>query len=317
MTSLKKLKMNKHEKWSDIVGIVCGAVLVAITIVNIILGSKSTLPGNSTSVSSSAPISIESEAETNGKVKATRTYTLQNATDNVVTELYVYPSAGSEKGENLAGDGLVRGEQVYVTVTGYMLHTENETLYTVEFVSNGQRYSHTTLHVEDLLHDKVVYLVGADGVSSATPLSFSVSNLPNSDESKLMAEAIVPAPQDNTPETRGEVKATRTYTLQNWMNETITELYVYPSAGSSKGENLAGDGLEKNETVRVTVTGYMLHTENETLFTIEYTAGGKSFAHRTVHVEDLLFDKNILLVGADGVSSATPVSFGNNNIKEG
>lgn len=262
------------------------------------------------------PLPWESEAETNGEVKATRTYTLQNAMDSVVTELYVYPSAGTDKGENLAGDGLVRGEQVYVTVTGYMLHTENVTLYTVEFVADGQRYNHTTLHVEDLLNDKIVYLVGVDGVSSATPLSFSVSNLPDGDDSALVAEAIVPAPLEDTPETRGEVKATRTYVLQNRMDETITELYVYPSAGEDKGENLAGDGLEKDEAVRVTVTGYMLHTENETLFTIEYVAGGQTYAHRTVHVEDLLFDKPIYLIGVDGISSATPVSFGGNNIME-
>lgn len=42
----------------------------------------------------------ESEAETAGEVKATRTYLLQNAMDSVVTELYVYPSAGTDKGEN-------------------------------------------------------------------------------------------------------------------------------------------------------------------------------------------------------------------------
>ena len=120
----------------------------------------------------------ESEAETAGEVKATRTYLLQNAMDSVVTELYVYPSAGTDKGENLAGDGLKRGEQVYVTVTGYMLHTENETLYTVEFVADGQTYDHTTLHVEDLLNDKVIYLVGIDGVSSATFVSFGNSNMP-------------------------------------------------------------------------------------------------------------------------------------------
>ena len=184
----------------------------------------------------------ESEAETAGEVKATRTYLLQNAMDSVVTELYVYPSAGTDKGENLAGDGLKRGEQVYVTVTGYMLHTENETLYTVEFVADGQTYDHTTLHVEDLLNDKVIYLVGIDGVSSATPLSFSVSNLPNADDSALVAEAIAPAPQEDTPETRGEVKATRTYTLRNAMQDTITELYVYPTGSESRGENLACHG---------------------------------------------------------------------------
>ena len=228
------------------------------------------------------------DAETSGAVKATRTYTLQNAMDSVVTELYVYPSSGTEKGENLAGDGLVRGEQVKVTVTGYMLHTENE--------------------------DKVVYLVGVDGVSSATPLSFSVSNLPDGDESALIEEAIVPGPQEDTPETRGEVKATRTYTIQNAMENTVTELYVYPSDSDNRGENLAGDGLESGESVEVTVTGYMLRTENETLYTIEYVAGNKLYGHRSLHVEDLLFETPINLVGVDGVTSATFVSFGNSNL---
>ena len=60
----------------------------------------------------------ESEAETAGEVKATRTYLLQNAMDSVVTELYVYPSDSGSRGENLAGDGLESGESVEVTVTG-------------------------------------------------------------------------------------------------------------------------------------------------------------------------------------------------------
>ena len=33
---------------------------------------------------------------------------------------------------------------------------------------------------------------------------------------------------ESEAETAGEVKATRTYTLRNAMEETITELYVYP-----------------------------------------------------------------------------------------
>ena len=149
----------------------------------------------------------------------------------------------------------------------------------------------------------------------STPLSFSVSNLPNEDESGLVKEAIVPAPKEDTAETRGEVKATRTYTIVNRLDETITELYVYSSAGTKKGENLAGDGLEKNEAVRVTLTGYMLHTENETLFTIEYVVGGETYTHTTVHVEDLLFETPIYLIGVDGESSATHVSFGKSNFK--
>ena len=286
-----------------------GSVLLAVMV---LLGCA--LPAFAEETHDPEALVWESETETAGEVKATRTYLLQNAMDSVVTELYVYPSAGTEKGENLAGDGLVRGEQVSVTVTGYMLHTENETLYTVEFVADGQTYDHTTLHVEDLLNDKVIYLVGIDGVSSATPLSFSVSNLPDGDDSALVAEAIAPAPQEDTPETRGEVKATRTYTLRNAMEDTITELYVYPTGSEDRGENLAGDGLEPGEPVRVTVTGYMLRTENETLYTIEYAVGKKLYGHRSLHVEDLLFDTPIYLVGVDGVTSATFVSFGNSNL---
>ena len=82
-----------------------------------------------------------------------------------------------------------------------------------------------------------------------------------------------PAPQEDTPETRGEVKATRTYSIENAMDEVVTQLYVYPTENENKGENLAGDGLIPGENVRATLTGYMLHTENETLFTIEYVAG--------------------------------------------
>ena len=94
----------------------------------------------------------------------------------------------------------------------------------------------------------------------------------------------------------------------------VTELYVYPSSGTEKGENLAGDGLESGESVEVTVTGYMLRTENETLYTIEYVVGNKLYGHRSLHVEDLLFETPINLVGIDGVTSATFVSFGNSNL---
>ena len=77
----------------------------------------------------------------------------------------------------------------------------------------------------------------------------------------------------------------------------------------------SGDGLENGESVRATLTGYMLHTENETLYTIEYAAGNKVYGHRSVHVEDLLFDTPIYLVGVDGTSEATFVSFGNSNME--
>lgn len=120
---------------------------------------------------------------------------------------------------------------------------------------------------------------------------------------------------ESEAETAGEVKATRTYLLQNAMDSVVTELYVYPTAGTEKGENLAGDGLEPGEPVRVTVTGYMLRTENETRYTVEYAVGKKLYGHRSLHVEDLLFETPIYLVGTDGTTSATFVSFGNSNMQ--
>ena len=100
----------------------------------------------------------------------TRTYTLENAMDKEITELYVYKS----KGENLVPDGLAPGEQVQAEVFGYYLHTPNETLYTVEYTTEGDKFVNTysirTLHVEDLF--EVLCLTGADAVAGATPVAF-------------------------------------------------------------------------------------------------------------------------------------------------
>ena len=101
----------------------------------------------------------------------TRIYTLENAMDVEITELYVYKS----RGENLVPDGLQPGEQVQAEVFGYYLHTPNETLYTVEYTTVGEKFENTysikTLHVEDLF--EVLYLTGADAVAGATPVAFA------------------------------------------------------------------------------------------------------------------------------------------------
>ncbi len=99
-----------------------------------------------------------------------RVYTLENAMNTPITELYVYQS----KGENLVPSGLQPGEQIDAEVFGHWLHTPDETLYTVEFVSDGETYSFRTLHVEDLF--EILYLKGAqemDGVSGTTPVAFA------------------------------------------------------------------------------------------------------------------------------------------------
>lgn len=214
-----------------------------------------------------------------------RIYTFENATDSVITDLKVYES----KGKNLAEGGMKPGDQIQVDVSGYYLHTPNETLYTVKFVSEGNTYAIKTLHVEDLFN--VLYLTGADTTTGATVVSFT-----NPDGSAQEVEA-VDAPADD------EI-VTRTYTLENAMETDITELYVYKS--DTKG-NLVPDGLKPGEQVSTEVFGYYLHTPNETLYTVEFTVDGETYRHETVHVEDL-FEK-ILLGTEDMTTGATPIGF--------
>ncbi|MBQ8162515.1 MAG: hypothetical protein IJ083_17450 [Clostridia bacterium] len=110
------------------------------------------------------------EAPAEGEI-AERVYTLENATGQDITELYVYRS----RGENLTPNGLQPGEQVQAEVMGYYLHTPNETLYTVEYTTEGDKFLNTysirTLHIEDLF--EVLYLTGADAASGATPVAFT------------------------------------------------------------------------------------------------------------------------------------------------
>lgn len=248
--------------------------------------------------SSSAPAEEEAPAETTTETAApeetttpaddeivVRTYTFENGMDKDIEELHVYQS----KGKNLAEGGMKPGEQVKVDVSGYYLHTPTETLYTVEFVSGGNTYSIKTLHVEDLFN--VLYLTGADETSGATAVSFT-----NPDGSKQEVESVEAPAEDEI--------VTRTYTLENAMDTDITELYVYKS--DTYG-NLVPDGLKPGEQVTAEVFGYYLHTPNETLYTVDYTADGQNYKFETLHIEDL-FDK-LILSGADAESGATPITF--------
>ena len=217
-----------------------------------------------------------------------RIYTLENAMETPITSLYVYES----RGQNLVPDGLKPGEQIQVNVSGRYLRTPNQTLYTVEFVADGETYAIRTLHVEDLFN--VLYLKGTDAVSGATVVSFT-----NPDGSAQQVEEVEAPGEDEI--------VTRTYTLENAMDKEITELYVY----KSRGENLVPDGLQPGEQVQAEVFGYYLHTPNETLYTVEYTTEGDKYVNtysiRTLHVEDLF--EVLYLTGADAVAGATPVAF--------
>ena len=121
----------------------------------------------SSSVASSAASSVAASSVAAEEV--TKTYTIENAMTADVTELYVYKTGESAKGDNLAATALKTGDQVTVDVTGYA-EGDNKTAYTLEFVADGQTYSFDTLHVEDL--ENPIYLLGADNASGATAISF-------------------------------------------------------------------------------------------------------------------------------------------------
>lgn len=225
----------------------------------------------------------------------TRTYTLENGLDVDVTEFYLYPAESADRGTNLASTPLKPGGTMEITVEGKMLGEPDETLWVLEYVAaDGSRGQHTTLHVEDELVGQTIYILGADGISSATPFAFSDAQLPENREAASTED----------------VETIRIYTVENKLNETVTELYCYPTGDSSKGENLAGQGMKPGGKVLITVDGYMLGTPDETLWTIEYvTESGQTGEHTTLHVENELVANTIYLMGADGISSATPFAF--------
>ena len=100
-------------------------------------------------------------------VEVSKTYTIENATGETVTELYVYVAGSEDKGDNIAGEGLADGATVDVTVTGYA-ESDNKTNYVLEYVMGGETFAFETLHVEDLPGN--LFLVDAE--AGATPISF-------------------------------------------------------------------------------------------------------------------------------------------------
>ena len=85
------------------------------------------------------------------------------------------------------------------------------------------------------------------------------------------------ATDETTEETKDETPAddeivVRTYTFENAMDTVIDELHVY----QSRGNNLVPNGLKPGEQVSTEVFGYYLHTPNETLYTVDYTAAGQN-----------------------------------------
>lgn len=230
---------------------------------------------STSTASSAASASASSSASSSEKEEETQTvglYTVYNATNDQVTELYLYPTDG-EKGENLVADhALKTAHAMYLTYDAGDKAADTE--LTLEFVTKGgYTGSFTTLHIETA----PISLIAEDAKTGATAISF----------------AATPA----------------TYTIKNVTGEEVKEVYIYPTGSSDKGKNLVGDAAQDGGEQVVTFDGVPENAivDNEvTAFTIEFTtASGYTGKFETLSYEVA----PIYLIAEDAKTGATAISF--------
>ena len=103
-----------------------------------------------------------------GDPELTAQYTIYNLTGEKVTELYLYEE-GSDKGENLAGDGLADKASQVLEKTEKASETLSK-VYHLEFTTeSGYSAAFETLHFEWA----PISLLAQDALTGATPISFS------------------------------------------------------------------------------------------------------------------------------------------------
>ena len=99
---------------------------------------------------------------------ANAAYTVTNLTGETVKELYLYNTGDSDKGENLAGEGMAQDAVVELTRTVPATKTGDQ-VYTIEFTTeSGYTGSFDTLHFEVA----PIYLLSKDLMTGATMISF-------------------------------------------------------------------------------------------------------------------------------------------------
>ncbi len=147
---------------------VCAALALSL----VACGSAASASSAAASSAAASSAAASSTAASAAATEVTKTYTLENAMTDDVTELYVYKTGDSAKGDNLAATALKTGDQVTVDVTGYTKDAgeDKATAFTIEFIAGGKTYTFDSLHVEDLTGP--IYLLGADNTSGATAISF-------------------------------------------------------------------------------------------------------------------------------------------------
>lgn len=123
-----------------------------------------------TTVETTAETTVETTVETTTAPEMQQAeYTVYNTTGAKLTELYLYAVDASDKGENLAADGIADGESIVITREATAEEAGSIT-YILEFTAEGmdtQKFE--TLHFEVVS----ISLKSVDAAAGATPIAFA------------------------------------------------------------------------------------------------------------------------------------------------
>ena len=146
---------------------------IAAVCISLLAGCGTAKPAETTvetTVETTAETTVETTVETTAAPEMQKAeYTVYNTTGAKLTELYLYAVGASDKGENLAENGIADGESIVITREA----TKEEAgaiTYVLEFTAEGmdtQKFE--TLHFEVV----PISLKSVDAAAGATPIAFA------------------------------------------------------------------------------------------------------------------------------------------------
>ncbi len=146
---------------------------IAAVCISLLAGCGTAKPAETTvetTVETTAETTVETTVETTAAPEMQKAeYTVYNTTGAKLTELYLYAVDASDKGENLAADGIADGESIVITREATAEDAGSIT-YILEFTAEGmdtQKFE--TLHFEVVS----ISLKSVDAAAGATPIAFA------------------------------------------------------------------------------------------------------------------------------------------------
>lgn len=146
---------------------------IAAVCISLLAGCGTAKPAETTvetTVETTAETTVETTVETTTAPEMQQAeYTVYNTTGAKLTELYLYAVDASDKGENLAENGISDGKSIVITREATAEEAGSIT-YILEFTAEGmdtQKFE--TLHFEVVS----ISLKSVDAAAGATPIAFA------------------------------------------------------------------------------------------------------------------------------------------------